>query len=407
MANRPRKQFFILVGLIILVFLGGTGIWFWIHPATHSVTRQTAVRTWHGIAHDAHVSAQQRHSTKTQFDRETTSQTAPKLATKVTQQLKAKHFVGTALVVKNNRVVYQRAFGWANREQHRKNTTTTPYLINSTQKALTGQLIMRAVQDDQLSLNDHLSQYYPKIKHSRTITIRQMLNMTAGIYGTVPQSRYLSERAVYHQAATHAKIDTTKIGQFDYQPIDYTLLAGILHQVTHQSYYQRFYQQIVTPLNLNHTKFAEVFRHSRTMTVSYTGSRPGLYQTPHIPAAAPLATRVGTGNVMMSAGDLFRAERAVIQGKLLLNSSGAQTLHQAKSTTAHYTGGLYHLGQSGYYGHGLRDNYEATFVLSRNGKTGVVFLSNSFTKATMWPTWSTEKTAISLFKQVDQARHLN
>lgn len=32
MANRPRKQFFILVGLIILVFLGGTGIWFWIPP---------------------------------------------------------------------------------------------------------------------------------------------------------------------------------------------------------------------------------------------------------------------------------------------------------------------------------------------------------------------------------------
>ncbi|MGV7665782.1 hypothetical protein PJK52_29205, partial [Mycobacterium kansasii] len=72
-------------------------------------------------------------------------------------------------------------------------------------------------------------------------------------------------------------MDAKKIGKFDYQPICYALLAGILHQVTHDSYYELFYQQLVTPLNLNHTSFAQLRTTTKGMTVGYAGAVPRDY----------------------------------------------------------------------------------------------------------------------------------
>ncbi|GEO73001.1 peptidase S12 [Levilactobacillus zymae] len=370
-----------------------------------TTNRKHAKQSRQAIKTDAAQSKAQRAGKVTTFDKKHSGKRTPQFTAQVNQTLKAKRFVGTALIVKNDKVVYQKAFGYANAAKKRKNKVTTQYLINSIQKSLTGQLVMRAAQAGQLQLSDRLSQYYPKIKHADQITIRQMLDMTGGVTGDVAPATTLTEKQVYQYAQKNAKIVPKKINQFDYQPISYVLLAGILNQVTHESYYKLFYQQIVTPLDLNHTSFGQLWRTSPKRTLSYGGERPGLYQEAHTPAANDMAAQLATGNATMSAGDLFRAERAVIQGKLLATPAGAQVLHQA-TTDLHYTGGMYHYNQTGYYGHGMGDYYESTFVMSKNGRTGVIFLSNSFEKKTMFPKWSTEQTAMDLFQTVNTTKTL-
>jgi len=67
---------------------------------------------------------------------------------------------------------------------------------------------------------------------------------------------------------------------------------------------------------------------------------------------------------------------------------------------------MYHFEKRGYYGHGLGEFYEGTFVMSKNGRTGVIFLSNNFYKKTMWPDWSTEELAKTTFKHVLTAKNL-
>lgn len=398
--------------MLLAVILGIGGVVFGMHvmdandkQQVTATNRQHAKKTRKAISQDAIQSREERAHQVTAFDRKQLGKRTPQLTAQINQELKAKRFVGTALVVKNDRVVYQRAFGYANRAKNRKNTVKSQYLINSIQKSLTGQLVMRAAQAGQLQLTDRLSQYYPNIKGANQVTIRQMLDMTAGLTGEMAPATTLTENQAYQYAEQDAKIVPDKIGQFDYQPISFVLLAGILHQVTHRSYYELFYQQLVTPLDLNHTSFAQLRKKTKGMTVGYGGTQPKLYDEPHLPSNTDMAAQIATGNATMSAGDLFRAERAVIQGSLLSTPTGAQVLHQADKDL-HYTGGLYHLNNVGYYGHGMGDYYESTFVLSRNGRTGVVFLSNNFKKKTMWPKWSTEELAMNLFQQLRATKKL-
>lgn len=367
---------------------------------------QHAQQTHATIAKDAAASKRQRDPGKTAFDRTNRGQATPKFSKRFTRELKDKKFVGTALVVKDDQVVYQRAFGQANAKKQRKNKVTSQYLINSVQKSMTGMLVMKAVQAGQLQLTDRLSQYYPSIRHSGRVTIRQMLNMEAGITGELKPGRTLTEDEVYQYVSQNAQINTSKIGKFDYQQICFTLLAGILHQVTHDSYYDLFYQQMVTPLNLNHTGFAQLRSTTKGMTTGYAGTMPGDYSEPHKPSAASMAVQIATGNATMSTGDVYRAERAIVQGSLLSTSAGAQVLHEAQNNQIHYAGGMYHLDKLGYYGHGMGDDYESTFVISKNGRNGVVLLSNNFVKKTMYPDWSTEDLGIQTFKQINRAKVL-
>lgn len=399
--------------VLFVIILGIGGVVLGMHQIDQQDKREVAVsnhqhaaQMHETIAKDAAASKRQRNPQKTAFDRVHKGRQTPVFSKQFTQALKAKKFVGSALVVKNNHVVYQRAFGMANAKKHRKNKVTSQFLINSVQKSMTGLLVMKAVQAGQLQLTDRLSQYYPGIRHSNQVTIRQMLNMEAGITGELKPGRTLTEDEVYQYVGQNAQIDPGKIGQFHYQQICFTLLAGILHQVTHDSYYDLFYQQLVTPLNLNHTSFAQLRSTTKGMTTGYASDTPQNYHAPHKPSAASMAIQIATGNATMSTGDVYRAVRAIVQGDLLSTPAGAQALHEADLNGIHYAGGMYHLDQLGYYGHGMGDDYESTFVISKNGRNGVVLLSNNFVKKTMFPKWSTEDLAINTFKQINQVKKL-
>jgi len=392
---------------LVMVLVGLGGVWYG-HRQVNSKNQAQQVVTNHrhakktkeSIAQDAAISRAKRPKKKSAFDRENLGKKHPQFAAAFTKKLRNKRFSGTALVVKDDQVIFQRSFGMANAAKKRRNKVTSQFLVNSIQKSMTGTLIMRAVQAGQLQLTDRLSQYYPAIKDADKITLRQLLDMRGGIVGAMDPPTTLTESGVYRYAAKQARVDPTKVNKFDYQPISYVLLAGVLHQVTHESYYQAFYEHIVTPLDLNHTSFAQLRSHIKDMTLGYAGTMPGDYSNPVKPSMRELEVEIATGNVTMSAGDTFRTERALIQGTLLPTASGAGVLHETNAPAETYSGGMYHLGKIGYYGHGIGDFYEGAFSLSKDGRTGVVLLSNNFYKKTMWPDWSIESLTKSTFKQV-------
>jgi CubicO group peptidase (beta-lactamase class C family) len=106
-----------------------------------------------------------------------------------------------ALVVRDGQTVYERAFGWSDREANRRMTTDAIFRIASQSKALTSVAAMSLVEEGKLSLNDPVSRYIPDFDHTtvaaradtgrvivpakRRITIRDLLTHTSGIsYGT-------------------------------------------------------------------------------------------------------------------------------------------------------------------------------------------------------------------------------
>jgi CubicO group peptidase (beta-lactamase class C family) len=106
-----------------------------------------------------------------------------------------------ALVMKDGQTVYERAFGWADREANRRMTPDAIFRIASQTKALTSVALMSLVEEGKIALADPVSRYIPAFAHTtvairtdtgraivparRAITIHDLLTHTSGIsYGT-------------------------------------------------------------------------------------------------------------------------------------------------------------------------------------------------------------------------------
>ena len=105
------------------------------------------------------------------------------------------------LVLRDGRPVYERAFGWSDKDAGRKMTTDSIFRIASQSKALTSAGIRSLMEEGRLSVNDRVSLFIPAfakttvtmeangavfaVPAKRQITIHDLLTHTAGIsYGT-------------------------------------------------------------------------------------------------------------------------------------------------------------------------------------------------------------------------------
>jgi CubicO group peptidase (beta-lactamase class C family) len=105
-----------------------------------------------------------------------------------------------ALVLQDGKPVYDKAFGWADRESNRKMTTSAIFRIASQSKAITSAVILSLMEEGKLALSEPAGRYIPSfakttvavasgdqvttVPAKRPITIRDLLTHTAGVsYG--------------------------------------------------------------------------------------------------------------------------------------------------------------------------------------------------------------------------------
>ncbi len=116
-----------------------------------------------------------------------------------------------ALVLQDGQPVYEKAFGWADKEAGRKMTTDTLFRIASQTKALTSVAAMQLIEEGKLATSTRVSSLIPTFAKTtvavkddkgevtivparRPITVRDLLTHTAGIsYGTDPSVAKLYE----------------------------------------------------------------------------------------------------------------------------------------------------------------------------------------------------------------------
>lgn len=116
-----------------------------------------------------------------------------------------------ALVMQDGKVVYEKAFGWADKEADRRMSTDAIFRIASQTKALTSAAVMQLVEEGLLTLNSRAGTFIPSFARTtvavasergavtqvparRPITVRDLLTHTSGIsYGTDPSVANLYE----------------------------------------------------------------------------------------------------------------------------------------------------------------------------------------------------------------------
>jgi len=114
------------------------------------------------------------------------------------QQVDSNRIAGAVgLVLRDGKVVYERAVGWADKESGRRMATDAMFRIASQTKALTSIAIMILLEEGKVALNNPVGRFIPAYARTtvlmdgqvvparRPITIRDLLTHTAGIsYGT-------------------------------------------------------------------------------------------------------------------------------------------------------------------------------------------------------------------------------
>lgn len=293
--------------------------------------------------------------------------------------LRANRFVGTALVVHNNQVIYQKGWGYADAAAHVKNGPHSVYQLASVQKSFTAGLIMRLASEGKLNLTDPLSKYYPTIAGADQITLRDMLDMKSGLTLTAFPTKVHSEKGMIKFILANVISRPDRIGKWDYAPVNFMLLSGIIAKVSGQSYRHYFTTNITDAWHLKHTGFVFNMDQQATYSRGYQNANnadvTANYGALFGESKESMYYQFGTGQVYMSARDLYTAQRNMLQGQLYPQSDVNVLLVPGSSSM--YGGGMY--VYPGYIRtHGLAYGYEATTLLSKDGTDGVVLLSNYY-----------------------------
>lgn len=392
--NRSRLIWgLVAIGLIIV---GGLSWWLIAahsNPSQRAISKQTQQRRQPKLKSSAFSSDDR------QTQRAAQSKRPPKNRenANITAYLKAGHFVGSALVVRNNRVVYRKGFGYADYEAAKRNTPASEYQILSIQKSLTAAMVMKLIMAGKLSLKTRLSRFYAGIPNARNIRIRNLLDMDSGLsMAELGPSAVFNEHSVVHYDVQHLTSRASQLGQWSYQPVNYVLLAGIIAKLTHESYGRYFDQTFVKPLGLKSTGFVQHWgrRPNRTLGYRYLSANQvrQTYGKRFREQRTAMYNELGTGQVYMSTADLYRTERAILLGKIVLQAA-VTTLH-TPGTVSTYGGGVYNLS-NGIRSHGIGYGFESVIFMTNNGRSGVVLLSNNYR-----PAATIQRLAESLFNQV-------
>ena len=173
----------------------------------------------------------------------------------------------SAAIIKNGKVIWAGAFGYATRNKNIVADTNTIYRIGSITKTFTAVILMQLVEERKVKLDDPVEKYLPEIKSLKgysdktIITLRQLASHTSGLErgpdmpganrGPVDQweSKLLS-------CIPNTSFNTSPGTSYHYSNIGYALLGLTLQRASGVPYIQMVQQRIFIPLHMDNTFFS-------------------------------------------------------------------------------------------------------------------------------------------------------
>ena len=216
-------------------------------------------------------------------------------------------------------------------------------------------------QSQQLDWNTPLSKYFPQVPGSDDITIRELMNHTSGLINNDrPASPLKNEKEQIAYMLKHIKYD--HLHTWDYQDVDYELLAAIISK----------------QMNSNYTAYIQ-----NTFALSQVKDFPEITQN-EVPQ--PMSNRVtwhdvtvtttsdfGAGNLFMSPNDYWQ----FIYNNVLKNPAMiTQYSRQAQGQQVAYFGGVYFSGNI-IRANGSIPGYNYCFVANYKTKRMMMLFSNN------------------------------
>ncbi|WKV10836.1 serine hydrolase domain-containing protein [Marivirga harenae] len=285
--------------------------------------------------------------------------------------------MGSVAVLKDGQLLYQKAYGFAEIKSKQKNNPNTLFRIGSISKTYTATLVMKAVEEGLLKLDDKLSKFYPEFENSDQISISHMLQHRSGLYNFTNSPFYVQYMTQAKTKSEMLEILLSTKNNFrpdeghEYSNTAYVLLSYILEDVYGLKYGDILKEKILVPLKLENTYFAKAIDQSANASVSYF--RTAQWE---VSPETNMMITMGAGGISATAKEVAIFYEALFNGEILEESS----LSKMKEIKDGFGYGLF---QMPYYdqkilGHtGGIDGFQSVAVHLESENLTVVILCNA------------------------------
>lgn len=197
-----------------------------------------------------------------------------------------------------DQIVYGYYYGYANKEQNRKSTKESLYMIGSNTKVMTAICILKLMEEGILSLDDDIRKFIPEFEVMSTfdydkITIGNLLMHRSGLVGDI-YSLILDRTRDFHEVISELKntyLTAMPGAMFAYSNVGYTVLGIIIERASGLTYQEYIEKTIARPLGIGiHFWQSEEERGSYEEVVSLCYNKKGCA------TEEPLCTMIPAGS---------------------------------------------------------------------------------------------------------------
>lgn len=232
-------------------------------------------------------------------------------------------FNGSVLVGYKGRVIYERYFGYANREQHMPLQPNSACQLASISKTFTGAAILYLHEKKYLNINDPVQDYIKDFPY-QGITIKMLLSHRSGLPDYtkwVPNFRndertpINNETMLQMMAKYRPGLEFRPNSRFKYCNTNFAVLARIIEITTEIDYRTFMRKYIFEPLHMNNTF---VYDPAKGLPISATIS----YKYNWVREPDMFADGVyGDKGIYSTVEDMYRWDQSFYENKLLSNET--------------------------------------------------------------------------------------
>lgn len=299
-----------------------------------------------------------------------------KLNTYLTTLEESDKFMGSVAILEDENVLFRNSYGMASQGQ--PSDVNTIYRIGSITKTYTSTMLMQLVEQGEISLSDHLNEFFPEIPNADKITIEHLLHHRSGLVSITNREEYMD---YYTEGSTRQEMIDRMIEygtnfepgeKMEYSNSGYLLLGYIIEDVTGMDYADALQNMIIEPLGLEKTYYGMDISSDRGEAQSFSFTEDGWEESPETDMSVPH----GAGAIVSTPTEVGLFLNALFDGELV----SMESLEKMKNLKDGYGLGIFRIpfNERFAWGHnGGIDGFQSTsdhfpeedltFVLLGNG----------------------------------------
>ena len=235
---------------------------------------------------------------------------------------------GAVLIIKGNKIIYQKGFGIADITTKEVITPQTLFNIGSVSKTFVAYGILRLAKEGRLSLEDDLYKYFPDFKKeaiAKKVKLYHLLTHTSGI----PDSRPVKQEHEFYLTAkdeeNFAPLKKTKQLEFEpgtkykYSNPAFNGLALIIEKVAGKKWQDYINEIIFKPAGMKTSTITDGPHPASGVSHAYILNDKSVFEELDY-GEEPTFAAAGNGGVWSSVEELWKYEQAVQQNIFLDNN---------------------------------------------------------------------------------------